>query len=89
MSHPQPFIVADLSDRGVEAEVTHPTTQCDCPDWNPGVDKLNGPIITAQLRSGRVLPSNYFIAWNYCPWCAKPLAAAPPKSAVKNSDGAA
>jgi hypothetical protein len=44
---------------------------CVCPDWAPGVEKINGPIITASIRAGRDLYDGK--PFKFCPWCGSKL----------------
>lgn len=58
-------------------------TQCDCPDYAPELEKINGPIALQQIRSGQPAGPDYFKPWAYCPWCGSDLteavdASAPP-----------
>lgn len=50
--------------------------QCDCADWEPQTEKINGPIILQQIRAGHAIDYG-FKAWLYCPWCGKQIIAAP------------
>lgn len=42
---------------------------CDCEDWKPGTDKINGVVFTAYARHPGV--DFKFIPWKFCPWCGK------------------
>lgn len=48
--------------------------QCSCENWIDQLPKINGPIVTAQLRTGHYVASDYFRAWGFCPWCGRDLA---------------
>ncbi|MDB4893125.1 MAG: hypothetical protein JWL61_4980 [Gemmatimonadetes bacterium] len=47
--------------------------ECDCAEWAPGIAKINGPIVLQQIRSGRLVVSDHFVPWAFCPWCGKAL----------------
>jgi hypothetical protein len=44
---------------------------CSCPDWESGIEKINGPIILDQVRTGNYVDENYFKKFVYCPWCGE------------------
>lgn len=45
---------------------------CNCPDWKPNIEIINGPFILQQIRQpGSVRPCKPFI---FCPWCSNRLA---------------
>jgi hypothetical protein len=46
---------------------------CVCEDWEPGVARINGPVVLQQIRAGRSLPDNHFKPWAFCPWCGRRL----------------
>lgn len=39
-----------------------------CPDWEPNIDKLNGPIMMQAARSGFMWQYDG-PQFRYCPWC--------------------
>ena len=43
---------------------------CCCSDWRENIDRVNGPIVLAQVRSGHAWTGKPF---NYCPWCGNLL----------------
>lgn len=45
---------------------------CDCDEWEPGVEKINGPLLLAQARNPHLTntPEFQFNPFRYCPWCA-------------------
>jgi hypothetical protein len=45
---------------------------CSCPDWEPELKKINGPIVLQSVRSGGAYRYNgkQFI---FCPWCGERL----------------
>lgn len=42
-----------------------------CADWEPGIEKLNGPIILQSLRAGKDLYTG--VPFRFCPWCGAPV----------------
>ena len=39
-----------------------------CPDWEPNIDKLNGPIMMQAARSGFMWQYDG-LQFRFCPWC--------------------
>lgn len=45
--------------------------KCTCPDWEPNIKKVNGPILLQAARAGRSLyDGEPFV---FCPWCGSQL----------------
>ena len=68
-------------DRGASAGVSELEAMLDCcPDWQPGLAKINGFIVLQSIRVGKDLyDGKPFI---FCPWCGAkksnvPLTGAP------------
>jgi hypothetical protein len=52
----------------------HPDTArlvCTCDEWEPGIEKINGPLLLAQARNPHLTQTEafHFIPFRYCPWC--------------------
>ncbi len=45
------------------------TSDSCCSAWLPQNERINGPITLSQVRSGTSLPPDYFVRWEFCPWC--------------------
>lgn len=45
---------------------------CQCPDWAPQINIVNGPIMLQSVRSGGAYkyPGKQFV---FCPWCGNRL----------------
>lgn len=43
-------------------------TPC-CPDWEPGIKKLDAPIVLQSIRASRDLYTGK--PFNFCPWCGQ------------------
>lgn len=41
-----------------------------CPEWEPGIETLNAPIILQSVRAGRDLYTG--VPFRFCPWCGTP-----------------
>lgn len=46
--------------------------KCECPEWAPNIEKVNGPIIEKSFRSGFTWQYDGE-KFRYCPWCGKAL----------------
>lgn len=43
---------------------------CECPDWAPSVDILNGAFVMSSIHGGGGYTGKLF---KFCPWCGKEL----------------
>lgn len=56
---------------------------CTCDEWDPALEKINGPLITAQARNPHLTqtPEFHFLPFRFCPWCGnRARTASPDKS---------
>ena len=44
---------------------------CQCTDWLDNIGRLDGPIITAAMRTGG--KGYEGVQFRYCPWCGRTL----------------
>ncbi len=44
---------------------------CVCPTWKANIDKIDAPLILAQIRNPKFLVD--FVQFVYCPWCGEAL----------------
>lgn len=61
-------------------------SKCDCDDWAPQIDILNGPISLQTIRSG----GTYRYSgkpFRYCPWCGAFLHDNPPLDLTAEHSG--
>jgi hypothetical protein len=51
------------------------TPVCSCDEWEPGVAKINAPIMLAQARNPQLTQTEEFRfnVFRFCPWCSKPV----------------
>jgi hypothetical protein len=60
--------------------VTAPRTTtegCTCDGWKANIGKVNAPFILATARNPRDYKGYDGVPFQFCPWCAAPLASAP------------
>ena len=51
---------------------------CDCQTWKANIDKIDAPLILAQIRQPSYMVD--FVRFVYCPWCGQALRATEPQS---------